>query len=111
MRLRVHREELGVVLEHLLVVRDLPLTRRRVAEEPALDLVVHAARGHRAKRLVQHVREVRIAVAAVFVEQEAKQANLWELRRATESAELRVVLAPDERRDRVDDVHREVAGL
>src|SRR5438309_12088037 len=36
MRLGVDRQKLGVVLEHLLVVRDLPLPRGRVAEESAL---------------------------------------------------------------------------
>ena len=53
-RVRVDREQLGVVLEHLLEVRDLPLARRRIAEESALDVVVHPAASHRAERLVEH---------------------------------------------------------
>ena len=111
MRLRVDREQLGVVLEHLLVMRDIPFTRCRVTEEAALDLVVHAARGHRAERLVQHVREVRVAVASVFIEQEAKEADLRELGRPAEAAELRVVLSADQRADGVDDVRRQLAAL
>ena len=111
MRLRVEREQLGVVLEHLLVVRHVPLARGRVAEEPTFDLVVHAAGGHGAERLVQHVCEVRIAVAPVFVEQEAKEAHLWELRRATEASELRVVLSAHQRADGVDDVRGQLAAF
>ena len=41
--------ELGVVVEHLLEVRDVPRRVGRVAVEPAADLVVDPARGHRGR--------------------------------------------------------------
>ena len=50
-------------------------------------------------------------MTAVLVEQEAKEPDLRELRRAAEAAELRVVLAANERADGVDDVRRKLALL
>src|SRR3989442_7421638 len=50
-------------------------------------------------------------MAAVFVEQEAKEAHLRELRRAPEASELRVVLSTHQRADGVDDVRGQLAAL
>ncbi len=47
---RVDAEQLGVVVEHLLEVRHHPAVVDRVAREPAGELVVQAAAGHRAQR-------------------------------------------------------------
>ena len=110
-RLGEHGEQLRVVLQHLLEVRHLPLPRRRVTEEPALDVVVHAAARHGAERLVEHRRELRVAVAAVLVEEEAEDLGLWELGLAAEAAELRVVLAADDRPDGIDDLGAQVTRL
>jgi len=57
------------------------------------------------------VREIRIAVAPVFIEQEAKEAHLRKLRRAAEATELRVVLSTHQRADGVDDVRGQLAAL
>ena len=111
MCLRIDGEQLGVLLKHLLVVRDLPFARGRVAEEPALDLVVHPSRGHRAKRLVEHRRQLGVCEAAMLVEDEAQHLGLRELRFAAETAELGVVLTADERADDIDDLPGKVALL
>ena len=91
MRLRVEREQLRVFLEHLLVVRDVPLAGRRIAEETAGDAVVHAAARHRREGLVDHGRELRVTETAVLVEDEAQHFRLRELRLAPEAAELGIV--------------------
>ena len=109
MRLGVDGEELSVVFEHLLVMRDLPLPGRRVPEEAALDVVVHATGGHRAERAMEHRRDLRVAEPTVLVEKEAEKLGLREFRLAPKAAELRVVLAAHERPDLVDDLKAEIA--
>ena len=88
-----------------------PVAEGRVAEEPALERVVHPAAGHRGERCVEHRRDVGALVAAVLIEQEPEQLGLRELRLAAEAAELRVVLPADERGDRADYRDVEVTGL
>ena len=46
----VGRDEQGVVVEHLLEVRDEPHGVHAVAVEPAADLVVHPAERHSVER-------------------------------------------------------------
>ena len=46
----VRRDEQGVVVEHLLEVRDEPALVDRIAVKAAADQVVHAARGHGVER-------------------------------------------------------------
>src|SRR2546425_2667523 len=111
MGFRIDGEELGVVFEHLLVMRDLPLSRRRVAEEAALDVVVHSAAGHGAEGAVQHRCDLGVAEPAMLVEKEAQKPGLRELRLAPEASELWVVLPTDERTDLIDDLKAEIAGL
>src|SRR5713101_1470787 len=111
MRFGVDREKLGVVFEHLLVVRDLPLARRRVAEKATFDVVVHPAGGHRAECPVEHRRDLRITEPAMLVQQETQELRLRELRLASESTELRVVLPTHERPDLIDDLKAEVTRL
>ena len=109
--LRVDREELGVVFEHLLVVRDPPLTCRRVAEEATFNVVVHAAGGHRAERPVEHRRDLGVPETAVLVEKEPEQLGLRELGLASEPSELRVVLPAHQRTDLIDDLDAEISGF
>ena len=110
-RLRVDRKELGVVFKHLLVMRDLPLARRRVAEEAALDVVVHSATRHRPEGSVQHRCDLGVAEPAMLVEKEAQKPGLRKFRLAPEAAELWVVLPTDQRTDLIDDLKAEIAGL
>ena len=110
-RVGVDREQLRVVLEHLLEVRFRPVASRRVSEEAALDVVVHAAARHRVERPLQHRRELGRAVTTVLVEQEAQDVHLRELRFAAEAAVLGVVLPADKRADHVDDLRRYVPRL
>ena len=111
MCLGVDRKKLSVVLEHLLVVRDLPLPRRRVAKETTFDLVAHPTRGHRGERLVEHRRELRVTEATVLVEHETKDLGLRELRLAAEASELRIVLTAHEGADGVDDLPGQISAL
>ena len=107
----IDRKKLGVVLEHLLVMRDLPLPRRRVAEEAALDVVVHTAAGHRAERSMEHRRDLGVAEPPVLVEEEAQKLRLRELRLAPKASELGVVLPAYERPNLIDDLKAEIARL
>ena len=111
MCLRVDREELGVIFEHLLVVRDLPLTRRRVAEEATFDVVAQATGGHRAERPVEHRRDLGVAEPPLLVEEEAQKLRLRELRLAPKASELGVVLPAYERPNLIDDLKAEIARL
>ena len=107
----VDREKLGVVLEHLLVVRDHPLPRGRVAEEAALDVVVHAAAGHQTEGPMEHCGDLGVAEPAMLVEEEAQEFRLRELRLASEASELRVVLPAYQRAHLIDDLNAEIARL
>ena len=43
MGLGIERQQVAVVLEHLLVVRHAPVALRRITEESAGDMVVHTS--------------------------------------------------------------------
>ena len=81
------REE-GVVVEHLLEVRDEPGFVHGVAVEPAAEDVVHAARGHSVEGRPHH----RERVVAPGSQQELEVRRRRELRRAPEAAVLGVEL-------------------
>ena len=81
---QVGAREQGVVVEHLLEVRDEPEAVDGVAGEAAADLVVHAAARHPAQRVQRH-----LALAAP--EQELDRRGGRELRRRAEPAVLGVV--------------------
>jgi hypothetical protein len=51
-------DQAGVVLQHLLVVRNAPVLRRGVAEETAGYMVVRAAARHLLQRVDRHLAEL-----------------------------------------------------
>ena len=103
-QVRVDPSEQGVVVEHLLEVRDDPGGVDRVPGEPAAELVVHAAAGHRLAGALGHLQRGCAAGPLVVAEQELQHHRRRELRRAAEPAAGRVVIA-------VERLHRRVRGL
>jgi hypothetical protein len=97
---QVRRGEQGVVVEHLLEVRDQPALVDGVAREPAGQHVVHAAGRHPVKRAGGDLEGTGDA-AVMGTQQELDGAGGRKLRRAAEAAPLRVVDAahPGDRRD------------
>ena len=96
------RRELGIVVEHLLEVRDQPEPVGRVAVITAVQVVADAAAGHPVERHHDHLervgRVVRLDAVAVLVKQEQQVDRLGELgparigRVEAEPAVLRVKL-------------------
>ena len=82
--------EQRVVVQHLLEVRHQPPLVGRVAREAASQVVVHAAAGHPAQRVLDHVPRVLLAGAGREAQQELQRHRLRKLRRATEATVLRV---------------------
>ena len=80
---QVRGREQGVVVEHLLEVRDDPAVVDRVAVEAAAEQVVHAAGRH----LVERLRHHGAGVVAVAPEQELQHGRVGKLRRAPPAAE------------------------
>ncbi len=60
--------ELGVVVEHFLEVRDVPVSVRRVAREPAAQMIVDAALGHFFQGVENHVAGCGFMRAAVITQ-------------------------------------------
>ena len=85
-RLRVVRQEGGVVVRHLLEVRDDPHRVRGVPVEPARDLVVHPSPGHPREGAGDHVPEALLLRAVVPGEEELHRPRVRELRGAPEPA-------------------------
>ena len=56
--LRIHLDELGIVVEHFLEVRDRPGPLGAIAMEAAADLIVDAAQGHVIQRHRDHLDDV-----------------------------------------------------
>ena len=61
-RLRIHRQQRAVVVEHFLEVRNHPALIDRVAAESATQLIVDAALGHAAQREGGHVEGLQIGL-------------------------------------------------
>ena len=61
--MEVERDELCVVVEHLLEVRDEPERVDRVTSEAAADLVIDAAAGHLLQGCGDHVQRILVAGA------------------------------------------------
>ncbi len=93
--MRVHARELGVVVEHLLEVRDEPGGVRRVAVESAPELVVDPARRHRREAAEGHVERLCVARRRVAAEEELDGHRLGELRRAAPAAVVAVERGDD----------------
>ena len=73
-QLREHAQQSGVIFGHLLEVRHRPIARRRIAEETALDVIVHAAARHRRASFARPSRSSRcVAGRAPSREQQIEQ--------------------------------------
>jgi len=81
-------KQAGVILRHLLEVRYAPVARRRIPEEAALDVVVHAAARHAEHRARNHVVKILLAAQAPLHEQKLQKLRLRKLGRLAESAVL-----------------------
>ena len=92
-RLEVGAREQGVVVQHLLEVRDEPDRVDRVAVEAAGELVVDASGCHAVERQLGHSQRLRAARLPVHAEQEPERARGRELRGAAEPASALVELA------------------
>ena len=103
-QVRVDASQQGVVVEHLLEVRDDPAGVDRVPREPAAELVVHAAAGHCLAGALGELERVRAPGPLVVAEQEFEHHRWRELRRAAEPAVRRVVVPAQA-------LHRHVSGL
>jgi AcrR family transcriptional regulator len=90
-QVRVRAGEQGVVVEHLLEVRDHPLPVDAVAGEAAGQLVVDPAAGHRLAGVADHLEGALGARAGVVPQQELQHHRRRELRCAAEAAVRRVV--------------------
>jgi hypothetical protein len=92
MRRQVERCELGVVVEHLLEVRNEPEPVHRVPREAAAELVVHSAARHLHERRVHHPPCVGIVASVGKAQDELPDHRLRELRSAAQPAVLLVEL-------------------
>ena len=107
--LRGHREQLPVVVQHLLEVRDHPVRVHRVAAEAATELVVEAALGHARQRERGHVQRLQVRMVAVRrrppgAQQELEVHRVRELGRVAETAEPAVEVTL-QRRSRLPERH------
>jgi hypothetical protein len=94
----VDGEQLGVVVQHFLEVRDHPVLVHRVAAETPAELIVDAALGHAAQGERRHVQRLQIGLGRCRAGLPAAQQpgeRLWvrELRRTAEAAVLRIEAA------------------
>ena len=92
---QIRTSEQGVVVQHLLEVRHEPEVVGRVTREPATELIVNAARGHRVERRRDHRARLVGVVAEVRTAQEVDRHCLREFRCATEPAVARLELRSD----------------
>ena len=83
---QVRKHELGLVVQHLLEMRDAPAGVDRIAMKAAADMVAHAAERHRAQRAEHHVARVGIAGPRVLAQQKHQLARPGKLRRIAEPA-------------------------
>ena len=79
-RVEVHAGQLGVVVQHLLEVRDRPGGVDGVAVEAAADLVVDAAAVHVVEREQRGVEQAAVAGGDVAAQQEVERRRVRELR-------------------------------
>jgi len=92
-RLRVQRQQLRVVVEHLLEVRDRPGAVDAVAEEAAVEMVAQAAQRHLLQREVQRVVQLTAPFQVAALGHGLQQRRLRKLGSAAEAAVDRVVAA------------------
>ncbi len=94
-RVEIRADQQRLVVQHLLEVRHQPVGIDRVAVEPATDLVVDAAGGHRIERHRHHLQDLRRRIHDGLVEEEGEGHRLGELRGAAEATEATVELVAE----------------
>ncbi|MHB1548484.1 MAG: hypothetical protein ACYCX8_07075, partial [Acidimicrobiales bacterium] len=80
------RQQSGLVVEHLLEVRDQPLDVGRVPGEPAVEVIVDAPGRHGPEGGRGHLPRRRVAAHGSVVEGEVAQSRLGKLGGAAEAA-------------------------
>ncbi len=88
-------QQAGIIVRHLLEVRNNPALVHRVAVEAAADLVVNTAPSHALERRRDDRQQPLLAGFEVRVEQQVERAGVRELGRGAESAILRIEPAAD----------------
>ena len=91
---RRRAQQLAVVVQHFLEVRNHPVLIDGVAREAAAELVVDAAFGHARQRQRRHVQRMQIGLVAAgarapLAQQKVDVGRMRKLRRAAEAAKLR----------------------
>ncbi len=84
--LHVRKNQLRLVVQHLLEVRHAPGRIDRVPVESAADMVAHAAQRHRQQRRAHHPRSIRVAGPCVLAQEKEQLARSRKLRRASKAA-------------------------
>ena len=97
-----------MIFGHLLEVRDRPVAIGRIAEEPALDVVVGPTRREPVHRVRDDLEEPVVAGRAILAEQKLVHVGLWELRRLAETAVLRIVVRQERRDHGLDHRDRQI---
>src|SRR4029077_18503270 len=82
----VHREQRGVVVEHLLEMRNRPFGVDAVAAEPAAELIVDPSVGHARKRDRDDFQRALVAARCVAPETEPELERVWKLRRTAKAS-------------------------
>ncbi len=101
---------MGLVVEHLLEVRDEPVVVGRVAVEAAAEVVANAAAPHLVEGGENHFERFKVAGARVIPEQEFQGRRAGELGRAAEAAVPRVEGAAEGVEAGIEDGRVEDAG-
>ncbi len=91
-------------------MRHAPVLGGRVAEEPALDVVVHASSGHLLQGVHRHPAQVLVTADLCLLEQQRERIGLRKFRRRPEAAVLGVVRGPHGVENRIDLRRVHVAG-
>src|SRR6185369_14068102 len=92
---QVESREQGIVVEHLLEVRDQPARVGGVAMETAAELIVHAAIRHFSARVIDHFERISISCAHVSAQQKLERHRRRKLRSASEPAVDGIVISDD----------------
>src|SRR4029077_18684101 len=82
----VHREQRGVVVEHLLEMRNRPFGVDAVAAEPAAELTVDPSVGHARKRDRDDFQRALVAARCVAPETDPELERVWKLRRPAKAS-------------------------
>src|ERR1044072_7104359 len=89
--MEVEAREQGVVVEHLLEVRNQPARVGRVTMKATAELIVDAALSHLATGMADNVECLLITGPIVSVQEKLKTHRRWKLGRAAKTAVSRIV--------------------